>query len=77
MAKFYDRLRLIRSVLRASKFSVLKLTEIVIFWVYYTIPFGFCLIRHFWGIISQVLNYCVWRRITDEGSVTEMRIWTI
>ena len=30
--------------LRASKFSVLKLTEIEIFWIYYTIPFGFCLI---------------------------------
>ena len=40
-------LRLIRGVLRASKFSVLKLTEIVILWVYYTIPFGFSLIWHF------------------------------
>ena len=33
VAKFYGLLRLIRSVLRASKFSVLKLTEIVVLWV--------------------------------------------
>ena len=40
VAKFYDRLRFIRSVLRASKFSVLKLIEIVFLWINYTIPFG-------------------------------------
>ena len=34
-AKFYVRLQLIRSVLRASKFSVLKYIEIVILCVYY------------------------------------------
>ena len=34
VAKFYGRLRLIRSVLRASRFSVLKLIKIVILWVY-------------------------------------------
>ena len=50
--KFYGRLRLICSVLRASKFAVLKLIEIVILWVYYTIPFGFSFFRHFWGIIK-------------------------
>ena len=44
----YSRLRLIRSVLRASKFSVLKLIEIVILWVNHTIPFGFSSLRHFW-----------------------------
>ena len=43
VAKFYGRLRLIRSVLGASKLSVLNLIEIVISWVYYTIPFGFSL----------------------------------
>ena len=32
VAKFCGRLRLIRSVLRASKFSELKLIEIVILW---------------------------------------------
>ena len=52
-AKFYGRLRIIRSVLRVSKFSVLKLIEIVILWVYYTIPFGFSLFRHFLGITFQ------------------------
>ena len=53
VAKFYGRLRLICSVLRASKFAVLKLIEIVILWVYYTIPFGFSFFRHFWDIIFQ------------------------
>ena len=48
VAKSYSRLRLICSVLRASKFSVLKLAEIVMLWVYYTIPFGFSLFWHFW-----------------------------
>ena len=31
--------------------SYLKLIEIVILWVYYTIPFGFSLFRHFLIII--------------------------
>ena len=53
VAKFYGRLRLIRSVLRASKFAVLKLIEIVILWVYYTTPFGFSFFRHFWDINFQ------------------------
>ena len=53
---------------------VLKLTEIVILCVYYTFPFGFSLIWHFLGIAFQLLNYFVWLRITDEGSLTEMRI---
>ena len=35
--------------LRASNFSVLKLIEIVILWVYYTIPFGFSLFWYFWA----------------------------
>ena len=49
--KSYGRLRLIRSVSRISKFSVLELTEIVILWVYYTIPFG-SLFRYFWHHFS-------------------------
>ena len=48
VAMFCGQLRLIRSVLRESKFSVLKLIEIVILWDYYTSPFGFGLFRHFW-----------------------------
>ena len=43
VAQFYGRLRLIRSILNASKFSALKLIEILILWVYYTIHFGFSL----------------------------------
>ena len=77
VAKFYGRLRLIRNVLRASKFSVLKLIEIVIVWVYDTIPFGFSLFWHFWASTCNFWNYFVWLRITDEGSVPEMRIWPI
>ena len=50
VGKFYGRLRLIRSILRASKFSELKLIEIVILWVYYTIPYGLSLFRHFLDI---------------------------
>ena len=77
VAKFYSQLRLIRRVLRASKRSVLKLTDIVILWVYYTIPFGFTWIWHFCVITLQFLNYFRWLRITDVGSVPEMRIWSI
>ena len=34
--------------------------------------------RHFWGINFQpFVNYFVWLRITEEGSVPEMRIWSI
>ena len=77
IAKFYGRLRLFRSVLRASKFSELKLIEIVILWVYNTIPYGFSLFRHFLDITFQLFKCFVWLRITDEGSVPEMRKWSI
>ena len=30
-----------------------------------------------WGITSQLFNYFVWLRITHEGSVPEMSIWSI
>ena len=51
---------------------------IVILWVYYTIPFGFNLVFwHFLASLFNFLNYFVWLRITDEGSVPEMRIWSI
>ena len=49
----------------------------VLFFYYYTTPFGFSLFRHFWGSLVNILNYFVWLRITDEGSVPEMRIWFI
>ena len=69
--------RLICSVLRASNFSVLKLIEIVILWVYYTIRFGFSLFRQFRDNIFYFCNHFFWRMITNEGSLPEMRIWSI
>ena len=78
VAKFYGRLQLIRSVLRASKFSVLKFIEIVILWIYYmTSPLASASFGTFVTSLFNFLNYFVWLRITDEGSVTEMRIWFI
>ena len=77
VAKFFGRFWLIRSVLEHQNFPCSKLIEIVILWVYYTIPFGFSLLRYFWNIVFPILNYFVWQRITDEGSVPEMRIWSI
>ena len=78
VAKFYVRLQLIRSVLRASKFSVLKFIEIAILWIYYmasllaSSSFG-----TFVTSLFNFLNYFVWLRITDEGSVPEIHIWSI
>ena len=66
----------IRSVSRASTFSVLKFIEIVFFGVYSPSLFGFCLFWHFCDIFFQ-FSYFVWLRITDDGSVLEMRIWSI
>ena len=78
VAKSYGQLMLLRSVLRASKFSELKLIEIVFVWVYYPIPYDFSLCRHFGSSLFNFLNYSVWLRITDEeGSVSGMRIWSI
>ena len=51
--------------------------EIVILWVYYTIPFGLSFFWHFWHYFSTTYNYFIWLRVTDEGSVPEMRIWSI
>ena len=73
MSHIYGRLWLIRSV----KYSVFKLTKIVILWVYYTIPFGFSMFWHIWGITFQLLKLLCWLKITDEDSVLEMRIWSI
>ena len=101
-----------------QNFPCLKLIEIVVLWVYYTIPFGFSLFWHFLVITIQlfyttclakdhgrgfstrnahmvhIVNLIrlemvytsskksllvfefVWRRITDEGSVPEINIWS-
>ena len=77
VTKFYGRLRLIRSVLRASKFSVLKLIEIVILWVFLHHPCWLQLVLALSDCHFQFLNYFVWLRIPDEGSLPEMRIWSI
>ena len=58
-------------------FPCLKFIQIVILWVYYTVPSGFTLFWHFWAYIFNFLNYFLWLRITDEGSVPEMRILSI
>ena len=51
--------------------------EIVILWVYYTILFGLSFFRYFLALFFNLFNYFVWLRITDEGSIPEMRIWSI
>ena len=56
VAKFYGRLRSIRSVLGASNFSELELSDIIILRVNYTILFGFSLFRHFWGITFHLFK---------------------
>ena len=73
----YGRLRLIRSVLRALKFSVLTLIEIVILWVYYTPSLlALACFSTFGASVFTFLNYFVLLRITDGGLVPEMRIWS-
>ena len=54
-----------------------RLHGIVILWVYYTILFGFTLFKLFWVIIFNFWNHFVWLRITEEGSLSEMGIWSI
>ena len=40
-------------------------------------PFWLQPVWHVWDISFQLLKILVWLRITDEGSVPEMRIWSI
>ena len=56
VAKFYGRPRLISSVWEHQNFSELKLIEIIILRVYYTIPFGFSLLRHFFSSFFHFLK---------------------
>ena len=76
VARFYGRPRLIRSVLRASKFSV-KIDRNCKFLGLLHHPFWLKLLSALFGIIFQLYNYFLWLRITDEGSIPEMRIWSI
>ena len=73
VAKFYGRLRLIRSDWEHQNFFVFKLFEIEILLDYYTIFFVFARLEH---VFSPFVN-TFWIRITDEGSVPKMRIWSI
>ena len=77
-AKFYGRLRLIRSVWRASKFSVFKINRNCNFVGLLHHPLlASSYFGTFWSLLFNFLNYIVWLRITDEGSVPEMCIWSI
>ena len=58
-----------------QNFLCLKLIEIVIVGINYTIPFGFSLFLAYFGY--HFSNFFVWLRINDEGSVSEMSIWSI
>ena len=60
-----------------QNFPCLKLIEIVILLVHYTIPFGVSFFWHFLVITYQLFILNVWLRITDEDSVPEMSIWSI
>ena len=57
--------------------SICAIGVAVPLWICYTIFFGFSLFWHFSNITFQHFYYFVWLRITDEGSVPEMRIWSI
>ena len=76
-AKFYDRRQLIRSVSRASTFSVLKFIEIVIFGVYSPSLLASACFGTFVITLFNFFSYFVWLRITDDVSVLEMGICSI
>ena len=40
-------------------------------------PFWLNLLSSHFGIIFQFFKYFLWLKITDEGSIPEMRIWSI
>ena len=66
---FYDRLRLIRDVMKKLKLSVLKLIEIVMLSVYYITSFGFSLYWPFLDISFQFLKLLSWLSIADTRNV--------
>ena len=76
-AKFYGRLQLICIVSRAITFSVLKFIEIVIFGVYSPSILASVCFGTFVTSLANLFSYFVWLRIPDDGSVLEMRIWSI
>ena len=76
IAKFYTRLRLMRSVWRASKLSVFKIDWNCNFVGLLHHPFWLPLLSHFLTFF-QHFKLQVLLRITDEGSVPEIGIWSI
>ena len=73
--KLYGRLQLVS---RASTFSVLKFIEIIIFGVYsQSLLASVCFGTFVISVWFQLFSYFVRLRITDDGSVLEMRIWSI
>ena len=76
-AKFYGRLQLIRSVSRASTFSVLIFIETVIFGVYSPSLLASVCFGTFVRSLFNFFSYFVCLRITDDGSVLEMHKWSI
>ena len=76
-AKFYGRPQSIRRISRASTFSVLKFIEIVFFRVYLPSLLDSACFGTFVISLFNFFSYFVWLRITDDGSILEMRIWSI
>ena len=76
-AKFYDRLRLIRSILRVSRFSTFKINSNCNAVSLLHHPFlastcsGIIFVSHW-----IFYNTC-WLRITDDGLIPEIRIWSM
>ena len=64
-------------VLRASKLSVLKINWNCNFVGLLHHPFWLQLVLALSDHHFQLSSYLVWPRITDEGSLPEMRIWSI
>ena len=65
------------SVLRASKFSELRLIEMVILRVITPSVLASACCYTFWEQLFNYWKYFVWLRNTDESSVPEVRIWSI
>ena len=57
------------------KFQPISLFQANIIWAFCFFHFGFTLFRYFLGI--PFFNSFVWQRVTEDGSVPEMRIWSI
>ena len=60
-----------------STFSVLKFIEIVILGVYSPSILASVCSCTFMTSLANLFSYFVWLRIPDDGSVLEMRIWSI